>query len=469
MDDHDEGHPPASRPSTARKLDSDNDAVSPTPQNADGKRPATDGTALLPENIPLLRPPAVAAPESSYLESPSMNLKHSDSQAEIIVRQHLQDIESSFTAPLSPLPTSNNGLDDTFVFDSPSKKPAPPRPAHDADKSTDEFPDQSADQSQILPTLSRQTSGTAQDADESSLQSAHDLSASDVGNGTASLEAFSSSPTAAATARSISRAVSQAASVRSEVNHEHHDTGTDEHTQDLSADDSLLQRSSNASLSEENSRDHSRERTPVDAGHTPGQALKASKRPKYLRSRMGSQRSSVSSLLTDPESDVTVGMGADYALQSGGAVPALGMPRGLNNPLSRSISMGSMASGIEDLHDSSGPAFGHLETLDEADDSISPQPEGRHIPDRAALQTPKPTKTALAAPTDTVIARHVRDVQVPESLAKEYKNRGGVAHPSTAGDIRHGRLRDVHRKPARQESDPQGTEQHHRAPEQGEL
>ena len=422
MDDSDQGHRPASRPSTAHRVDPDSGAASPIPiqQNADHKRPATDVTALLPENIPSLRPPTLAPPESSYLESPSMNQRHSDSQAEIIVRQHLQDIESSFSAPLSPLPTSGNGLDDTFVFDSPSKKSAPPRPAQDADETAD----QSADQSQVLPTLSRQRSSAAQDADQSSLQaSAHDYSTSQVGNGTASLEAFSSSPTAAAAARSISRAVSHATSVRSEINPEHTDSAAD------NTDDSLLQPDYNASQSQ-NSRDHSQERVPIDAGHTPGQALKSSKRPKYLRSRIGSQRSSVSSLLTDPESDVTVGTGADYALQSGGAVSSLGLPRGFNNPLSRSISMGSIASGIQDLHDSSGPAFNQLETLNEAEGS----PESaRYIPDRDALRTPKPTKAALAPPTDTVIARHVRDVQVPESLAKEYKNRGGLLTPARPG------------------------------------
>ncbi|KAK4150996.1 hypothetical protein C8A00DRAFT_17547 [Chaetomidium leptoderma] len=431
MDDHDEGRPPVSRPSTTRKVDAEENGISASPikQTAHERRPpAINVTAFQPENIPHLRPPALAVPESSYLESPSLNLRHSDSQAEIIVRQHLQDIESSFSAPLSPLPTSHNGLDDTFVFDSPSKKPAPPR--------SHPNPDESADRSQLLPTLNRPASGAPHDdGDESNLQtSVQDHSMQNVGNGTASLEAFSSSPTAAAAARSISRAVSQAASVRSEFNHEHNDSVADQHAQDQSVDDSLLNPGSNASLSQ-SSREQSQERTPVDAGHTPGQALKSSMRPKYLRSRMGSQRSSVSSLLTDPESDATVGMDTDYALQSGGATPALGTSRSYNNPLSRSISMGSMASGIEGLHDSSGPVFGQLETLDEADDSLSPQPEARREPDRGLLQTPKPTKTALAAPTDTVIARHVRDVQVPESLAKEYKNRGGLltpARPSTA-------------------------------------
>jgi chromosome segregation ATPase len=96
-----------------------------------------------------------------------------------------------------------------------------------------------------------------------------------------------------------------------------------------------------------------------------------------------------------------------------------------------------MASGIEDLHDSSGPALRHLETLDEVDGGLSPEPA-----------TPKPTKAstaALATPTDTVIARHVRDVHVPESLAEEYKTRGGLVTPAqlrafaTSTTSRHGR------------------------------
>ncbi|KAH6844819.1 hypothetical protein B0I37DRAFT_378364 [Chaetomium sp. MPI-CAGE-AT-0009] len=431
MDDLNEAHQPASRPSTARKLDPDDDTASPSKHDVEQHRPTANANPLKPENIPLLHPPSLPVPESSYLESPSMNLRHSDSQAEIIVRQHLQDFESSFTAPLSPLPTSNNGLDDTFAFDSPSKKPVSERPAPDADES--------ADQSQVLPVLSRAVSGTSYAPDESSLQpSVADESAGNIGNGTASLEAFSSSPTAAATARSVSRAVSQAASVRSVANHEHNESAAEQQGQDQSFDDSLLQPGSEASqsqASQEYSREQSEEQASADAGQTPGQALKNSTRPKYLRSRIGSQRSSVSSLLTDPDSDTTVGMGADYALQSGGAVPTVGMPRSFNNnPLSRTISMGSMASGIDGLHDSSGPAFGQLETLDEVDVSMSPQPQPRHDQSRGLLQTPKPSKTAaLAPPTDTVIARHVRDVQVPESLAKEYKNRGGLTTPARPG------------------------------------
>ncbi|AEO60265.1 hypothetical protein MYCTH_2066367 [Thermothelomyces thermophilus ATCC 42464] len=354
MDDQTDEHQSVSRPSTAQRAESEDEPASPSKQLPDQPRRGTDVSALKPENIPPLHPPALAVPEISYLESPSMDLKHSDSQAEIIVRQHLQDIESSFNAPLSPLPTSNNGLDDTFVFDSPSKKPAPERSRPNADESFD--------RSQVLPTLSR----------------------------TESRASYGHAP-------------------RSQASHEESQEGPSAEAEPAEAEH-------------------------ADAGHTPGQALKTARRPKYLRSRMGSQRSSVSSLLTDPDSDVTVGAGADYALQSGGAAPSSGLPRSFNNSLSRSISMGSMASGIEDLHDSSGPAFGQLETLEEVDDNASPQPAARREANRDQLHTPKPAKTAaLDAPTDTVIARHVRDVQVPESLAKEYKNRGGLVTPARPG------------------------------------
>ncbi|KAL2151616.1 hypothetical protein VTH82DRAFT_6714 [Thermothelomyces myriococcoides] len=447
MDDQiDDGRQSTSRPSTAQRAKPEDESASPSNQLADQPRSGgTDASAFKPENIPPLHPPPLAVPESSYLESPSMNLKHSDSQAEIIVRQHLQDIESSFNAPISPLPAPNNGLDDTFVFDSPSKKPAPQRSPPDADESLD--------RSQALPIRSRPESSTSYRRDESSLQpsvAAEESTGEDVGNGTASLEAFSSPPAAASTARSVSRAVSQATSVRSAADNEHDESTAEQHGQYRTFDDdSMAHSTSDASRTQasqheesqhEESHEESQETSSVDAeqadaGHPPGQALKTARRPKFLRSRMGSERSSASSLVTDPDSDVTVGAGADYALQSGGAVPSSGLPRSFSNPLSRSISMGSMASGIEDLHESSAPAFGQLETLEEVDDSSPPQPAApKREPNRNPLQTPKPTKTAaLDAPTDTVIARHVRDVQVPESLAKEYKNRGGLVTPARPG------------------------------------
>ncbi len=127
--------PESSRPPTAQKVlrrvpgSFDDDGISPLKDTFDDIQPlpqllSTATNTLVTENKPPLPPSFPPVAESSFLEGPSLfDNKHSDSQAEIAVRAHLQDIESSFNAPLSPIPASNNGIDDTYLFDSPSKKP----------------------------------------------------------------------------------------------------------------------------------------------------------------------------------------------------------------------------------------------------------------------------------------------------------------------------------------------------------
>ncbi|KKY35452.1 putative anucleate primary sterigmata protein b [Diaporthe ampelina] len=143
---------------------------------------------------------------------------------------------------------------------------------------------------------------------------------------------------------------------------------------------------------------------------------------------MASHHSSSSSFNDDVESDVTAGtaggLGADYALQSGGAVPALGTSRNssMSNIVTRQISMGSMASDFRE--DSTGRiGVEPLEPLDEYEGMSSDNPND----DR--LKTPKAPRQPLTEPTDTAIARHVRNVQVPESLAREYRSKTGFVTP----------------------------------------
>lgn len=444
-------------PESASAPSSTGPASSPLAEKSENSRPSTSTssnatttpTALKTENIPPLRPPtnllAVPAstqnPESSYLDGPSIDLRHSDSQAEIVVRQHLQDIESSFTAPLSPILASNSGADDTFLFDSPSKKPIPrpPPPRHTVVHEADE-------ESVLLPPPRSPTPPTprAHNAADDSLvtQDGHaEQSTATAGNDrTSLLEAFSSSPTAAATARTISRAKSHASAQVTQPEQQYDDEPSRDQYSDQDQYHNQTGTESDHNQSHEESfnapADPQRGSRPsLDAGHTPGQALRVAKqRSKYLRSRHTSQRSSVSSLATDPDSDVTVGLGTDYALQSGGATPSQGISRNVTNNLSRTISMGSMASGIDDMHDTSGPPFPQLETLAEIDRNMSPQRPSRRAPageDDDLLKTPKPKRNSavLSAPTDTDIARHVRDVHVPESLAREYKTKGGLVTP----------------------------------------
>lgn len=168
----------------------------------------------------------------------------------------------------------------------------------------------------------------------------------------------------------------------------------------------------------------------VGAGPSTGNAalLRPPNQPnKYLRSRNSSEVSSTSSFITNPgDSDATagLGLGLDYALHSGGAVPSVDSSRAPSNPLPRSASMGSMASAFAN-DDSDVMAPHQLSPLAEMDSPSQTRQGGD--PDKTPKQ---PTREGVdSAPTDTVIARHVKSVEVPESVAKEYKFSGGLQTP----------------------------------------
>ncbi|KAL0938194.1 Anucleate primary sterigmata protein B [Colletotrichum truncatum] len=386
---------------------------SPNPVN----EPHTANDSMLPPP----RPQTNVVLDSSFVDGPNYDdSRHGDSLAESAVRAHLQDVESSFVSRLSPIPTiTHEGADDTYLFDgaASSKSPAPRQPP--ASPSPSPRPD------------------NAQAADKSGLGDYSDLrpqdSASvDISNTTSSLEQMSSSPAAAAAARTISRALSSASN---RTDKQWLDPPPAEETDEewsLSRAESAAE-SASATLHSKLS-DGSLQGGSVDAGSTPGHALRYGKRPKYLRSRGASQRSSVSSFVTNPdshddfESENTANLGADFALQTGGAATTTSLPRSLSSILSRSVSMGSMVSGLDDPE--SLPS--QLETLEEVEAGFSPHQTHRN---EDLLATPKPSKENLTAPTDTVIARHVRNVQVPESLAKEYRTKSGFVTPRKPSEV----------------------------------
>ncbi|KAJ0417179.1 hypothetical protein BJY00DRAFT_290072 [Aspergillus carlsbadensis] len=164
-----------------------------------------------------------------------------------------------------------------------------------------------------------------------------------------------------------------------------------------------------------------------------------SSRPKYLTSRQSSQRLSYSSAASGAtemtNSDATVG--ADYALQSGGAVPEntnLNVGSRRNN-LARSVSLGSMASGISGYSDDniiekrtmSGTTDSGLQTLDEEDATQPEAAEGN------GPMTPKAAPRDQGFPTDTVIADRVKDVQVPSAFVKQFREDHGMSPEKRAG------------------------------------
>lgn len=387
--------------------------------------------------------------DSSFVETTRIDNddKHLDSiTEELQVRAHLaENVESSFIPPISPIQVGSPdaGIDDTFLFDKTARKPirklTPPPPSSPSDSTFRPHTAETQTQPDLHPDrhIDATSSDTRPDSDNhpvttplrespSRHQPDDTTVTTEPGNTTSSLENLSS-PTTAATVRTLSRAISRNSRAFDEDAKAEHDdsvlsndnSALDVPPADSSADDSTIHRHP----SDQNSTNSSRPLIDA-AGHTPGNSLKIGKRPKYLRSRNASQRSSTSSFASnedvDIDSDATVGLGADYALQSGGALPAFGISRSIGQSLSRSVSIGSMASGFDEVPDPIRPDA--LEPLEEVE---SPMPDRRADP----LATPKAKRNSLMAPTDTVIARHVRNVEVPESLAKEYKNKGGLTTP----------------------------------------
>ncbi|TEA16329.1 Anucleate primary sterigmata protein B [Colletotrichum sidae] len=392
----------------------------PGSESNSSSTPVTEPKRPTDSMLPPPLPPTSRVPDSSFVEGATFDdSRQGDSLAESAVRAHLQDVESSFVSRLSPIPTiTHEGTDDTYLFDgaASTKSPVPSLPSASPSPGLNFDARHAADSSGV---------------DHSPNLKPHDSASVDVTNTTSSLEQMSSSPAAAAAARTISRALSSASNRT--------DTQFQRQTPDGNTDDerSYSRAESDESISttlRSKRSDGSLQGGSVDAGSTPGNALRFGHRPKYLRSRGASQRSSVSSFVTNPdshdelESEGTLNLGADFALQSGGAAPSASLPRSLSSILSRSVSIGSMASGVDEPEALPTP----LETLDEVETAFTPRrPPGSED----LLATPKPSKDNLTAPTDTVIARHVRNVQVPESLAKEYRSKGGFVTPRKPSDM----------------------------------
>ncbi|KAI1184230.1 hypothetical protein F5B17DRAFT_412817 [Nemania serpens] len=425
----------------------------------------------------------VSRDDSSFVEFTKIEPdyeQHIDSMTEEEhVRAHLRDdVESSFMPPASPtirVAGPDAGIDDTYLFDAALKKPPTPANTDTATATTtvastatagpaaaaapaqeDERPDSpiapiSTNQTtETNQQLTRQSPATASITEAPAPASAHAPFPPDSGSersetsllpepqpdnaapsnvsyfsspNTASAHEHPSSPTPAAAARALSRAASGATSTQVHKRTrgtEDSDAPSERHANIEEAHDNYSFSTGAPTLNQSNS-DVTTNRLSVDA-ESVANALKVANRPKYLRSRTASQRSSTSSFLTsdDAESDATINLSADYALQSGGAAPAFGLTRSASNHLSRSLSMGSMASGFDDGLDPTRP--GPLEPLEEVE-----SPAHEHFGD--ALTTPKASRGPLNAPTDTVIAQHVRNIQVPESLAKEYQTKGDLSTP----------------------------------------
>lgn len=401
-------------------------------------------------NLPAL-PPGDSSMMSEDLSREEHSDGHPDTMDESEMRRHLNDVESSFLPAPSPVGQSANpGADDTYLFDGAREPVALADRIPGIRTPTKGAPWDDGRQESFTPLSER---GTPQ-VQGSMLGD----ELGDNGNTTSSLETMSS-PTAAAAARTVSRAISMVSMGYDIEGHVTSDAPSppqsDNGNEGISRQGTprIFEPESSQGTREDSSDERSTIRhqasnqslNAADAGSTPGAALvnrrRSGRRPKFLRSRNASQRSSISSSVanTDAEENSDMTYGTDYAMLSGGAVPAYGASRHSSYMLSRSISLGSMASGIDDSAELK-PVLG---TLEEEERNRSRGADSSQTADdyANAPATPRATSHSLAAPTDTVIARHVRNVHVPESVAKEYRNKSGVSPGRLPGPSteRHGK------------------------------
>ncbi|KAK4693710.1 hypothetical protein P7C71_g3742, partial [Lecanoromycetidae sp. Uapishka_2] len=348
------------------------------------------------------------------------------------MRRRLEDVDSTFLPEISPAGQARTVDSSAFSRRYPTSH-APEFPPTNESQMLD-VEDEGRSHSPATPPDSYQTPAPGRSAFPSGRNSPE--TAIDHGHyNTSSLETMSSSPTAAAAARTVSRAVSMASidggyetADDSKGGIMLEDLGSDSATDHVKTPRRTHAESASSRASSPTPTQTQAVREPLETANgedTDIGSLRENKRPKFLNSRMASQSSSYSSYTTtstEGGSDVT--LGADFALQSGGAVPQRGSLTSRPSDFTRSISLGSMASGISDLSDREDrirSTESNLHTLDEEDDTIKETTMGTG--EESVPETPRPTSGRLSTPTDTVIAQHVRDIEVPATMAREYRNR----------------------------------------------
>ncbi|KAL8832971.1 MAG: hypothetical protein Q9170_004607 [Blastenia crenularia] len=355
------------------------------------------------------------------------------------IRRRLMDMDSSFLPNTSPTTqVKSSGADDTYVFG--EGKAIPKRPG--IQENNDE--NQSGMDTEASPSTPPEMYQTpAPGRDEHAQMYSHEEGQNEPAyDNISTLETMSSSPTAAAAARTISRAVSSASTVGYETADDTHDSGVPlqyDPENDEAAEDVTPRKATSIPLS--SSRDNSptptkptsmQDETIDNSNHEDSRPNKreSRRRPTYLNNRMASQRSSYSSYTTtstEEGSEATVG--ADYALQSGGSVPYGGSISSRPSLASRSLTLGSMASAISDLSDghdkpkSTSNASEGLDTLEEQDKLSNRNVKKENRQNDEAPHTPQGAHPNLHTPTETVIAQHVKDVQVPATMAREFQER----------------------------------------------
>lgn len=396
-----------------------------------------DNEALESFNRPDHQLPALPIEDDSYYygDTPS-GMRRSDEPSELSVqsedahdldekemRRHLMDVESSFMPEGAPAQTEGEkvGLDDTYLeLGRPEKSPAP------GSRLADRMSPQSLPEQDRAP-----SQGQERQSETPESQYAQESSESnDTG-----LESGESvlSPAAAASQRSSTRhafAESFKSSPPDRANQPFVHSVSDLSTSSNPGTPSKERPSSKGSTVVPGPTPQAHD-VPLPSSRAPSRtpsSLGASQvisprrlRPAFLSSRQASQRSSRSTATITSEfsgSDTTVG--ADYALQTGGARPESSSNSGNNirasDFLNRLPSMGSEASYMSRDADTF-PTIGRLSG------NMNSQRLSTRLEEDEEPRTPRPSTARNDAPTDTVLAQRIENIQVPETVARDFRAR----------------------------------------------
>ena len=362
------------------------------------------------------------------------------------MRRHLMDVESSFLPEKSPVASKDrSGADDTFVFGS----------SHSEHHRSEEHDPSQVSKSPDTPPEYYQTPAPGNDRDLPE----HQRAGTEYGDqaNTSSLETMSSSPTAAAAARTISRVVSLASMTGYETADEQrpttlgleeaHQANNDESTpKNIYLPSKMSSRPGSPTPTRPNFDLVSEDATNGDIDDGKSTSLQnPRKRPKHLNNRYASQRSSYSSYTsrtttsTEGASELTVG--AEYALQTGGAAPfgssSVERPR---NELARSLSLGSMASGISALSDGEdrsrfiGTVQDGLGSL--AEEEISPLADKMsrsRIDELSVPLTPRAlSRSSHTTTTESTAGQHQQGSSYDRQSNASPDRRNGLPTPATS-------------------------------------
>jgi predicted nucleic acid-binding Zn-ribbon protein len=362
------------------------------------------------------------------------------------MRRDLLDMESSFLPDISTASAAAGGTvgaDDTFLFGgSPGHLKEKDLIAQFAKSNTiAEHPAESEEEEDTARRGTRSPT-TSSGSYQTPFHTAAEVGATadEDTNGISELDTLPSSPAAAAAERNLSR-IAQASEETEEEG-----TITSEQTNQEETAETVVQpghkrQGSHASTikGESDSLDdeysipdptmspQSGSDGTIGSLHSPLASMSSTrllKRPSFLQNRTSSQHSSVSSFTTrsvlSDGSDIT--LGADYALQSGGAIPAGGLTRpGI--PMARFPSIGSITSSAHSSYSDSAPSWDRTRSSTGGDTTLERLEEERANAN-SPPETPRPISgVGGALPTDTVLAQHVRNVHVPETAVREFREK----------------------------------------------